>query len=217
MEDYYKVLGVSESASPDDIKKAYRKLAQKHHPDRNPDNPDAEAKFKSVSEAHTVLSDPEQRRHYDQSRRGSLGGADGFTGGWGVFSDIFSSFGFDPFSHRQNRRPQTPGSAVVSIEVSLDELDRGKAVRTFSLNKDVECEPCNGIGGESIQVCEVCGGQGSILREIRQGNMTIHASTTCHSCGGAGRKIVNVCGTCRGSGIMSKTTKYDVTITSEKV
>ena len=90
MEDYYKVLGVSESASPNDIKKAYRKLAQKHHPDRNPDNPDAEAKFKSVSEAHTVLSDPEQRRRYDQSRHGNPRRGGGFEGGWGVFSDIFS-------------------------------------------------------------------------------------------------------------------------------
>lgn len=218
MKDYYSILGVGESASPGDIKKAYRKLAQKYHPDKNPDNPSAIAKFKEANEANEVLSDPNKRRQYDGMRRG------GFNGD---IRDLFDGmFGGNPFGGhggmgartrpRTNRRPPTPGDAVVSIEVSLDELEKGIASRSFNIKRHVVCKTCTGAGGDDISPCTKCGGSGNITQRFHQGNMQFQTSTPCGACAGAGERITNPCGDCRGLGTTEQDTTYNVSLSVEK-
>jgi len=218
MKNYYKVLGVGKGASPEDIKKSYRKLAQKYHPDRNPDNPEAESKFKELSEAHTVLSDPAQKLQYDQRLHRPAGSFDAGLGD--IFGDIFRGFGFgfgDTFQNRApGRKPSTPGSAIINIEISLDELERGKANRTFSLNTNITCQSCDGKGGESVAVCDRCEGLGSVLQELKQGAMTMHVRSACQHCHGSGQRIANICVTCHGAGAVTQSTTYNVSIISKK-
>jgi len=216
MKDYYTILGVGESASPAAIKKAYRKLAQKYHPDKNPDDPAADAKFKEINEANEILSDSNKRRQFDTARRG------GFSGGIG---DLFESmFGGNPFSgmgspgrqSRTNRRPATPGDAVVNIELSLDELDAGTAARSFNIKRHVTCETCTGQGGDKISHCSRCGGSGQIVQEFQQGAMRFQTAMPCEACHGAGEIITNPCPECRGRGTIARHDAYDVTVTSMK-
>jgi molecular chaperone DnaJ len=215
MKDYYSILGVGESASPADIKKAYRKCAQQCHPDKNPDDPQAVSQFKEINEANEVLSDANKRRQYDRTRRG------GFTGD---ISDLFENmFGGNSFggmrgrrSTGNQRRPPTPGDAVISIEMSLDELESGIATRSFNLNRHITCSACDGRGGDDITPCGNCGGRGGITQEFQQGAMRFQTSSMCNACGGAGEVITNRCVPCQGSGTIERQDTYEVTLTSKR-
>jgi molecular chaperone DnaJ len=204
--DYYKILGVSRNASEEEIKKAYRKLALQHHPDRNPDNKEAEEKFKEAAEAYEVLQDPEKRDLYDRFGHEGLKGT-GFSGFTG-FEDIFTSFGdifedmfgFGAFgSQRKARYEPVKGADLrYDITISLRDAAFGKE-ENIEIDKRVHCDACRSSGvepGTQPQTCSYCGGKGQVVRT--QGFFTV--STTCPKCRGAGTIITHPCKKCHGKG-----------------
>jgi molecular chaperone DnaJ len=209
--DYYDVLGVDRQASQEAIKKTYRKLALKYHPDRNPDDKEAEEKFKEAAEAYEVLWDSEKRKIYDQFGHEGLQST-GFTG-FGGFDDIFSAFGdiFEDFFGFGTRSRGQRTTARAGSDLLYDlRIDFTEAV--FGTEKEIEiptsatCELCGATGrepGTDEEVCRMCHGQGQILQS--QGFFRI--STTCHRCGGQGRIITNPCHTCNGTGQQKVTKK----------
>jgi molecular chaperone DnaJ len=212
-EDFYKVLGVARDASADEIKKAYRKLARENHPDRNPDDPAAEDRFKSIQQAYDTLSDSEKRRQYDAGGifSGFGGGGRPFGGGGGGFTsdlgDIFSTF----FS-RGRGQPRTVGGSDLETEVQLnfDQAVNGTQI-SVSVPKTDRCPTCKGSGaksGTSPQTCPRCGGSG--IDAQSQGFFSI--SQPCPQCGGTGEVIEDPCGTCGGSGVTRQTKRYRVNI-----
>ena len=207
-EDYYKTLGVEKSASDDDIKKAYRRLAMKHHPDRNKNDEDAEARFKAIKEAYEVLSDPQKRQMYDQFGHAGIdpnaraAGAGGFGGGVN-FSDIFGDVFSDIFGGGGGGRgggPQAYRGADLryNLELTLEEAVAGTTVK-IRIPTLVNCEECNGSGakkGTTPITCTTCGGHGQVRME--QGFFTVQK--TCPACHGAGQVISDPCPSCRGKG-----------------
>ena len=202
--DYYEVLGVDTKASQDEIKKAYRQLALKFHPDRNPGNKGAEESFKEAAEAYEVLRDSQKRDIYDQFGHAGLEGT-GFTG-FGGFDDIFSAFGdiFEDFfgfgsRRRGSRTSARPGADLLyDLRLNFDEAVFGKE-KEIEIPTSATCESCEGTGrepGTEEESCPICHGQGQILQS--QGFFRI--STTCHRCGGHGRIIINPCRPCNGTG-----------------
>lgn len=235
--DYYEVLGVDKSASDDEIKKAYRKLAKQWHPDANLDNKaEAEAKFKEVGEAYEVLSNPQKRKNYDQfgSADGpSFGGsgfggygASGFSGFSGDFGDvdlgdIFSSFfggGFGGRSSSRSANPNAPrkgNDLEANITISFEEAFKG-VTKEFKINKNVKCEDCDGKGakkGTSVDTCPNCHGTGKVSTTQRIGGFgafqTVH---DCEKCRGTGKIIKEPCEKCGGKGEYRKTVSISVTI-----
>lgn len=217
--DYYEVLEVSRSASVDEIKKAYRKLAIKYHPDRNPGDAEAEAKFKEAAEAYDVLHDPQKRQQYDQfgfdAPSGGFGGGSPF-GGAGGFSmdDIFSMFGdvfgghgggFGGFGGGGQQAPKYRGSDLrLKVRLSLQEVATG-VTKKFKVRKDVTCEHCHGTGaegGSSTETCPNCHGSGVEIRTQQSMFGMIQTQTACHVCGGEGTIIKNKCTHCQGEGIV---------------
>lgn len=215
--DFYKILEIDRSANADDIKKAYRKLAMKYHPDQNKDNPDAEAKFKEVSEAYDVLKDEQKRAAYDRygasAFDGSMGGAPGGGGGFnaGAFSDIFEDMFGDFMGGRGGRGSQTRGADVqYTMEISMEEAFSGKEA-TIKLPLNEECDSCGGSGAESgtaVDQCQTCGGAGRI--RAQQGFFTIER--TCPTCQGQGESIKNPCKKCGGDGRIKKTRNLKIKI-----
>jgi molecular chaperone DnaJ len=218
--DYYEVLGVTKTASVDDIKKAYRKLAMKYHPDKNPGDKTAEEKFKEATEAYTVLADPQKRKQYDQF---GFAGVDGMFGGQGGnpfagggfsgfedifsgFEDIFSSFfggggGFGGGSSQRNRTKRG-NDLLYNMEITLEDAVLGKKV-DITYDRLASCEKCHGSGsnsGSGKKTCPNCGGSGQVRRS--QGFFSI--ATTCPRCGGYGEVIENPCPSCQGRGVISK-------------
>ena len=205
--DYYEVLGVPRAATDKEIKKAYRKLAMKYHPDRNDGDPGAETKFKEVSEAYSVLSDVEKKLQYDQF------GHSGMQGGFreGNFDDFFSNmnsmfgdmFGGHPFgSTGQRRRPMKGADIQLQVAITLKEASTGVKKR-IQVNRGCECETCAGIGtkpGIPLSVCNACRGAGEIISN--QGFMSVRQ--TCGTCNGRGKVITDPCATCHGTGIQRK-------------
>ena len=217
--DYYEVLEVSKSASVDEIKKAYRKLAIKYHPDRNPGDAEAEAKFKEAAEAYDVLHDPQKRQQYDQfgfdAPGGGFGGGNPF-GGAGGFSmdDIFSMFGdvfgghgggFGGFGGSGQQAPKYRGSDLrLKVRLSLQEVATG-VTKKFKVRKDVTCEHCHGTGaegGSGTETCPNCHGSGVEIRTQQSMFGMIQTQTACHVCGGEGTIIKNKCTHCQGEGIV---------------
>ena len=200
--DYYDVLGVEKSASAQDIKKAYRRIAMKYHPDRNPEGADADEKFKEASEAYEILSDGEKRQAYDQYGHAGVDpqmGGGGFQGG--SFSDIFGDVFGDIFGGGGGGRRQGPqrGSDLrYTLEVSLEDAVRGKTteIKVPSLQ---HCDTCDGSGakpGTSVKTCGTCGGSGQV--RMQQGFFAIQQ--TCPRCHGNGKVITDPCTACRGQG-----------------
>ncbi|MEZ7675050.1 molecular chaperone DnaJ [Prevotella sp. 20925_1_30] len=217
--DYYEVLEVSKSASVDEIKKAYRKLAIKYHPDRNPGDAEAEAKFKEAAEAYDVLHDPQKRQQYDQfgfdAPSGGFGGGSPF-GGAGGFSmdDIFSMFGdvfgghgggFGGFGGGGQQAPKYRGSDLrLKVRLSLQEIATG-VTKKFKVRKDVTCEHCHGTGaegGSGTETCPNCHGSGVEIRTQQSMFGMIQTQTACHVCGGEGTIIKNKCTHCQGEGVV---------------
>ncbi len=200
---YYEVLGVERDADGETIKKAYRRLALKYHPDRNPGDKEAEERFKECAEAYEVLRDPERRRAYDLYGHEGLRST-GFQGFGGVndifsaFSDIFEGFfGFGGAGGRPGG-PRQGRDLRYDLEISLEEAAQGKQV-TFPVGRELACQACQGRGqrgGEEPPICRTCGGQGQVVRS--QGFFRL--ATTCPTCGGQGRAVTDPCPQCSGRG-----------------
>ena len=217
--DYYDLLGVQRSASPDDIKKAYRKLAMKYHPDQNPDDAAAEQKFKEVSEAYDVLSDGQKRAAYDQFGHAAFDQTGGpgpggfeFSFGGGSFADVFDDL-FGEFMGGQ-RRPRGAGARGTdlryNLEISLEDAFKGRKAEV-NVPSTVSCEGCRGTGARDAAeptACGTCQGAGKV--RAQQGFFTIER--TCPRCQGAGYVIEDPCPTCRGSGRTAKTRTLNVDI-----
>jgi molecular chaperone DnaJ len=203
--DYYEILGVSRDATDKEIKQSYRRLAMELHPDRNPNNPEAEERFKEAAEAYDVLSNPEKREIYNRYGHDGLGGHSGFTGVEDIFSsfgDIFSEFfGGDIFGGRRRSRPprSTRGADLrYDLKLTFKEAFRGTK-KELKLNQMRRCQACDGIGtapGTKPEVCPTCGGHGQVVQ--RTGFMTL--ATTCPACEGRGTFIPDPCDVCKGSG-----------------
>ena len=212
--DYYEVLGVSKSVEQTDLKKAYRRLAMKHHPDRNPDDKAAEAKFKETKEAYDILSDTEKRATYDQFghaafENGGMGGAG--AGGAGGFGDIFGDMFGDIFGGGGGRQRQRRGADLrYNLSLSLEEAVRGTEVN-ITVPRYSECKPCHGSGakpGSKPKQCNTCHGQGQV--RIQQGFFSVQQ--TCPQCQGKGTTISDPCSECHGQGRVKENKKLSVKI-----
>lgn len=213
--DYYEVLGVSKSASDSEIKKAYRQLALKYHPDKNPGDSEAEEKFKEAAEAYEVLSNQEKRNRYDQFGHAGMGGASGANGFHMSMDDIFSQFGdifggaFGGFGGgfggtRQRRRVNRGSNLRVKVKLTLSEIAKG-AEKKIKVNKYISCSSCSGTGskgGSSYSSCQTCHGTGQVTRVTNTFLGQMQTSSTCPSCGGEGQTIMNKCPACSGNGIV---------------
>jgi molecular chaperone DnaJ len=215
--DYYEILGVGRDVDTKELKRAYRKLAMKYHPDRNPDDPEADAKFKEATEAYEVLGDEQKRAAYDQYGHAgvdpnSAGG--GFGGGGASFSDIFGDVFGDIFGGGGGRGgrggPQRGSDLRYTLELTLEEAVRG-IEKTIKVPTLVGCEPCGGSGakpGTSPKTCNTCGGQGQV--RMQQGFFSVQQ--TCPSCRGQGTMIDDPCTSCHGRGVKEETKTLSVKI-----
>lgn len=217
--DYYEVLGVSKDASEDEIKKAYRKLAIKYHPDRNPGDKQAEEKFKEAAEAYDVLHDPQKRQQYDQFGFDAPGGfgSGGFGGSSFDMDDIFSMFGdifgghsgfggFGGFGGRGGRQHAQYRGADLRLKVRLSLSDIATGVtKRFKVRKDITCPHCHGSGaepGSHAETCPTCHGQGVVVKTVRTMLGMMQTQTECPTCHGEGTVIKNKCHECGGTGVV---------------
>lgn len=211
-QDYYELLGVNREASEAEIKKAYRKLAMKHHPDRNPDDKAAEEKFKEIQKAYAVLSDPKKRSAYDRFGHAGVDASSGQSG-FGGFGDVFEDIFENIFSggRRQRRSRAERGSDLqFNIQLTLEEAAQGKEVE-ITVPKQATCQVCHGSGakkGSSPKECETCGGVGEV--RIQQGFFSIQQ--TCPHCHGEGKVITDPCSNCHGQGRVRESKRLTVKI-----
>ena len=223
--DYYEVLGVDKSASADEIKKAYRKLAVKYHPDKNPGDKEAEEKFKEAAEAYSILSDADKKAKYDQFGHAGVDGAGpDFSGGFGNLNDIlndlfggafgggfggFSGFGGGFGGGRPGQRQQRVyrGRDIrVRVKLTLEEIAKG-VEKEISIEKSVPCTECGGKGAKNssdIKTCSACGGTGQVQRVTNSLFGQTVTYSTCQQCGGEGKVITNPCRNCGGTGLVRK-------------
>ena len=212
--DYYEILGVAQTATPEEIKKAYRKTAIKFHPDKNPDNPEAEDKFKEAAEAYEVLSDPQKRDRYDRFGHQGVGGG-GFGGGGNMnMDDIFSQFGdifgsgspFESFfggggSGRGGR--QRRGSNLrIKLKLTLDEVSHG-VEKKIKVKRYISCDVCGGNGaknGTALQTCSTCNGSGQVRKVVNTMLGQMVSTNTCPTCSGEGKIVSQRCEKCHGEG-----------------
>ena len=233
--DYYEVLGVNKNATDDELKKAYRQMAKKYHPDANPDNKEeAEKKFKEVNEAYEVLSDKQKRQMYDQfgfngpqygggqgggyySYGSDFSGFGGFSdfGDFGDLGDIFSSFfGGGSTRSRSSNGPRKGADLRVNLNITFEEAYLG-VEKEITLNRNETCTACNGTGtqkGTSAETCGMCGGKGKIKQVVTTPFGQMSTQKVCTTCGGTGKVIKNPCTTCHGKGINRKSVKIKVKI-----
>ena len=221
--DYYEVLGVDKNADDAAIKKAYRVLAKKYHPDMNPGDKEAEQKFKEASEAYAVLSDPEKRRQYDQYGHaafdGGAGGAGGFDFSGTDFSDIFGDifgdfFGGGRSRNSQNNGPMKGANIRTSVHITFEEAVFG-CKKEIDLTVKETCKTCNGSGakpGTSPETCTKCGGKGQVVFTQQSFFGTVRNVQTCPDCQGTGKVIKDKCPDCRGTGYIPMKKRYAVDI-----
>lgn len=213
--DYYEVLGVAKNASDDEIKKAYKKMAIKYHPDRNPDNKEAEEKFKEAAEAYDVLRDPQKRARYDQFGHEAVNGAGGFGGASMNMDDIFSMFGdifgghggFGGFGGGgRARKPQYKGGDLrLKVKLSLQEVATG-VTKKFKVKKKVTCNHCHGSGAEgtgATESCPTCHGSGYVVKTQQSIFGMMQTQGVCPTCNGEGTIIKNKCKVCGGDGVVN--------------
>ncbi|ALO14698.1 molecular chaperone DnaJ [Salinivirga cyanobacteriivorans] len=216
--DYYEVLGVSRDASKEEIKKAYRKMAIKYHPDKNPDDKDAENKFKEAAEAYEVLSDDTKRQRYDQFGHDGVKGSGGFGGGGMSMDDIFSSFGdifgdafgfgdfggFGGFGGGRSRQRVNKGSNIrIRVKLTLQEMVNG-VEKKVKVKKYTECKTCSGSGAKNgaFSTCNTCNGSGRVTRVSNTFLGQMQTTGACPTCGGEGKIIKEKCTSCYGEGIV---------------
>lgn len=226
--DYYEILGVSKSSSENEIKKSYRKLALKYHPDRNPDNKEAEEKFKEATEAYEVLTNSQKRQTYDQFGHAGLdgmaGGGSGFGGGgfhdfsvfegfediFGNVEDFFGSFFGGSARSSRSRRQRRGSDLRYDLSLELEDIAEGREIK-IKVPRSVKCDSCSGTGskpGTSPVNCPTCNGAG----QVRQAHGFFSLTTTCPKCGGNGKIIKDPCTNCRGTGLAHETRTISVKI-----
>ncbi|MGO1522033.1 MAG: DnaJ domain-containing protein, partial [Sphingobacterium sp.] len=215
--DYYDVLGVQRASEAAEIKSAYRKLAIKFHPDKNPGDQEAEDKFKEAAEAYEVLSNPEKRKRYDQFGHAGNSASGGFGGGGGMnMDDIFSQFGdvfgggnpFESFfggggGSRGGRRVQRGTNLRIKVKLTLEEIAKG-VEKKVKVNKQIKCQTCDGSGAKdqsSYHTCNTCGGSGAVRRVTNTILGQMQTTSTCPTCNGEGVEITAKCTTCKGDGL----------------
>ena len=215
--DYYEILGVAKNADENAIKKSYRKIAMKYHPDRNPDNKEAEEKFKEAAEAYEILSDADKRARYDRFGHAGVSGngAGGFGGGGMTMEDIFSQFGdifgdggspFESFfggaSRGRRSRGQRGSNLRIKVSLTLEEIAKGVS-KKIKVKKQVSCKTCNGSGAKdsnAVSTCSTCRGSGYV-RQVKNTFLgQMQTTVSCPSCAGSGQIITSKCGTCKGDG-----------------
>ena len=227
--DYYEVLGVGKNASTDEIKKAYRKLAVKYHPDKNPGDKEAEEKFKEAAEAYSVLSDADKKARYDQfGHAGVEGAGPDFSGGFGNLNDILNDLfggafgggfgGFGGFGGnrggRQQQRVYRGRDIRVRVKLTLEEIAKG-VEKEISIEKSVPCSECGGKGAKNssdIKTCPGCNGTGQVQRVVNSFLGQTVTYSTCQQCGGEGKIISNPCRHCNGTGLVRKRETIKVNI-----
>ena len=212
--DYYEILGVSRTATKEEIKKAYRKLALKYHPDRNPGNKEAEEKFKEAAEAYEVLSDDQKRAIYDRYGHDGLKNGAGFSNFHDVndifsaFSDIFDdlfgggfrSSGFSGHSRTRNKGKRG-SNLVITIKLTLKDIRDGIKGKKIKLKKKVKCNECGGTGG-TYETCPTCKGSGYVYQRVQSFWGEIHRTSACPTCGGTGQVLKEACPVCNGTGVV---------------
>lgn len=212
--DYYEILEVSKSATPEEIKKAYRKIAIKYHPDKNPDDPTAEDKFKEAAEAYEVLSDSDKRARYDRFGHQGVNGG-GYGGGHMNMEDIFSQFGdifggggspFESFfgggGGRGGRRVRKGSNLRIKLKLDLEEVANG-VEKKIKVRRYVACQACNGNGsknGASLQTCSTCQGTGQVKKVVNTMLGQMMSTSTCPACDGEGKRVTQKCDVCHGEG-----------------
>jgi len=219
--DYYDVLGVTKSASAEEIKKAYRKLAIKYHPDKNPGDKAAEDNFKEAAEAYEILSNAEKKQRYDHYGHAGVGGASGggYGGGGMNMEDIFSQFGdifgggggspFDSFfggqqQSRGGRRVAKGTNLRIKVKLTLEEIANGTE-KKIKVNKQISCKTCDGTGAKdrsSVSTCNTCGGSGAVRRVTNTILGQMQTTATCPTCNGSGQQITAKCNSCHGDGVV---------------
>ena len=224
--DFYEILAVSKSASDDEIKKAYRKLAIKYHPDKNPDDKVAEDKFKEAAEAYEILSNPEKRQRYNQYGHAGVGGASGNGGGghygggmnmddiFSNFGDIFGGGGFGGSQRSGGGRRVMRGSNLrIKVKLTLSEVAKG-VEKKLKVNKFVSCHTCKGSGAKSgqFETCKSCNGHGVQTRTQQTFLGAMQTQVTCSTCNGEGKIVKDKCNTCHGDGIVREEEVLSVNI-----
>ena len=228
--DYYEVLGVSKDADDAALKKAYRTLAKKYHPDTNQGNPEAEAKFKEASEAYAVLSDADKRRQYDQFGHAAFENGGGGAGGYGgfdfngnmgdIFGDIFGDFfgggfgGFGGGSSRSYNGPMKGATLRTAIRITFEESIFG-CDKEIEINSKDTCTTCNGTGakpGTQPVTCAKCGGKGQVVSQVQTPLGVMRSTQVCPDCGGKGTVIKDKCPTCRGNGYTTSRKKVQISV-----
>ena len=216
--DYYKILGVERTATADEIKRAYKKVAIKYHPDRNPGDKEAEEKFKQAAQAYDVLRDPDKRARYDQFGAAGLDGAAGGFGGFGAggmdLNDIFRNFGdifggafggFGGFGGGRGQRQYRGSDMRMKVRLTLEEISTG-VTKKFKVRKDITCTECHGTGcasGHSPETCPTCHGQGYVIQSRRSFLGMMQTQEVCPNCHGEGTVIKHTCSHCHGEGVTS--------------
>jgi len=212
--DLYQILEIPRGATDEEIKRSYKKMAMKYHPDRNDGSKEAEEKFKEISGAYQILSDPEKRAYYD--RTGQIPGSNSGNGNQGNpfggfdFSDIFSQFG-DFFGGGSSRQSQRNLDLRVKVQLTLAEILTG-CQKKIRYNREIKCQPCDGKGGSDLNVCPTCQGRGQQETIQRTPFGVTRSIRICQNCEGSGKKPKNICTSCQGRGTKSNTETLEVDI-----